>query len=259
MQIQLDIKNLSKQFGGVDALKNVDIYVGYGEILSIIGPNGAGKTTFFNLVTGFYPPDNGDILLEGKNLSGLPPHKFTKAGIARTFQNIRLFPWMTVRDNLIVACQMKCSGGLLGACFRTSLVKREEEKTLQKVDRILSFFELKGKENLQAKNLAYGEQRRLEIARALALEPRLLLLDEPTAGMNASESEECVETIFSINEELEITIILIEHDMNVVMDISDRIVVLDYGLKIAEGIPEEIQKNENVIKAYLGDDYFGKS
>ena len=259
MQAQLQIQNLSKQFGGIDAINDVDLDVESGEILSIIGPNGAGKTTFFNLVTGFYPPDKGDITLEGNNLCGLPPHRIARAGIARTFQNIRLFPWMTVRNNVIVACQMKCSGGLLSACFKTPLVRREEDKTLKQVEKILSFFDLQRKGHLQAKNLSYGEQRKLEIARALALEPRILLLDEPTAGMNSSESEGCVETIFNINEEMGITIMLIEHNMNVVMDISDRIVVLDYGVKIAEGIPEEIQDNERVIKAYLGDDYFGQA
>jgi branched-chain amino acid transport system ATP-binding protein len=254
---QLQIKNLSKNFGGIVAVKDINVDVELGEIVSIIGPNGAGKTTFFNLITGFYPPDRGDIMLEDTNLSGLSPHRITKAGIARTFQNIRRFPWMSVRDNVIVARQMRCSAGLLSACFKTPLIKREEKVTLEKVEKVLSFFELQNKWNYQAKNLSYGEQRRLEIARALALEPKILLLDEPTAGMNPSESEECVDTIFNINEEMNITIILIEHNMNVVMGISDRIIVLDYGLRIAEGTPEEIQHDENVIKAYLGEDYFG--
>jgi branched-chain amino acid transport system ATP-binding protein len=259
LEPQLQIRNLSKRFGGIIAVKDINVLIEKGEILSIIGPNGAGKTTFFNLVTGFYPPDQGDILLEGTNLSGISPHRIAKAGIARTFQNIRLFPWMTVLDNLIVACQMRCSGGLLSACFKTPIVKREEKATLRKAEKIISYFELQNKWNYQAKNLPYGEQRKLEIARALALDPKILLLDEPTAGMNLSESEECVETIFKINEEMNITIILIEHNMNVVMGISDRVIVLDHGVKISEGYPEEIQNDENVIKAYLGEDYFGNA
>jgi branched-chain amino acid transport system ATP-binding protein len=259
LQVQLQIKNLSKHFGGIKAVHDVSIDVKTKEIISIIGPNGAGKTTLFNLVTGFYTPNHGQILLEGVELNRLPSHRITKTGIARTFQNIRLFPWMTVRDNVIVARQIKCSGGLLRVLFKTPIIRKEEKATLEKVEQILSYFKLNHKWNYQAKNLSYGEQRRLEIARALATEPKILLLDEPTAGMNPLESEECVESIFNINEELGITITLIEHNMNVVMGISERIIVLDHGVKIAEGTPEEIQGNEDVIRAYLGEDFFGNT
>ena len=255
MEPQLQIQDLTKQFDGIIAVKDVGMEVQKKAIVSIIGPNGAGKTTLFNLVTGFYIPDHGNILLDGLALQGLSPHKITRAGIARTFQNIRLFPWMTVRDNIIVARQVKCSGGFLGACFQTPLVRREEKATLEKVQEIMTYFQLQDKWNYQAKNLPYGEQRKLEIARALATEPKILLLDEPTAGMNPSESKECVELIFRVNETLGITIILIEHNMNVVMGISEKIFVLDHGMKIAEGSPEEIQSNRDVIRAYLGEDY----
>ena len=255
MEPQLQIQDLTKQFDGIIAVKDVGMEVPKKAIVSIIGPNGAGKTTLFNLVTGFYIPDHGNILLDGLALQGLSPHRIARAGIARTFQNIRLFPWMTVRDNIIVARQVKCSGGILGACFRTPLVRREEKATLEKVQEIMTYFQLQDKWNYQAKNLPYGEQRKLEIARALATEPKILLLDEPTAGMNPSESKECVELIFRVNETLGITIILIEHNMNVVMGISEKIFVLDHGMKIAEGSPEEIQSNRDVIRAYLGDDY----
>jgi len=255
MSEQLQIRNLTKQFGGIDALKDISLEVETKTIVSIIGPNGAGKTTLFNLVTGFYTPDHGSILLDGREIRGLAPHEVARAGITRTFQNIRLFPWMTVQDNIIVARQLKCSGGLLKVCIRTPLIKREEKETLEKVGEIMAFFQLREKRNYQAKNLPYGEQRKLEMARALAAEPKILLLDEPTAGMNPAESKECVEIIYQINETLNITIMLIEHNMNVVMGISDKIFVLDHGMKIAEGHPEEIQNNQDVIKAYLGENY----
>jgi branched-chain amino acid transport system ATP-binding protein len=257
MQPILHIEKLSKQFGGIVAIKDVTLEVEKGLIVSIIGPNGAGKTTFFNLITGFYIPDSGHILFEDKRVEGLPPHRLAKAGIARTFQNIRLFPWMTVQDNLIVARRAKCKSGLFDALIQSPRNKKEEKESKAEVEQILAYFQLDNKRHYQAKNLSYGEQRRLEIARALALEPKILLLDEPTAGMNPAESENCVDSIFNLNEETGITVILIEHNMNVVMGISDRIMVLDHGEKIAEGIPEEIQRDENVIRAYLGEDYFG--
>jgi branched-chain amino acid transport system ATP-binding protein len=255
MALFLDIKKLTKRFGGLVAVADVDIKIREGEIISVIGPNGAGKTTVFNMVTGFYRPDHGSIRFNGQELSGLQTHEITRAGIARTFQNIRSFPGMTVMENLIVARQCRAKGGLAGAILRTSFIKQEEMADQKKLLGLLEFFSLHGSQNLKASALAYGEQRRLEIARALATDPRLLLLDEPTAGMNPRESESIMELISRLRK-LAITIILIEHNMNVVMEISERIVVLDHGVKIAEGTPKEIQTNEAVIKAYLGDAVF---
>jgi len=255
MAFFLDIKKLTKRFGGLVAVADVDIKIREGEIISVIGPNGAGKTTVFNMVTGFYRPDHGSIHFDGQELSGLRPHEITRAGIARTFQNIRLFPGMTVMENLIVARQCRAKGGLAGATLRTSFVKQEEMADQKKLLGLLEFFNLHGSQNLKASALAYGEQRRLEIARALATDPKLLLLDEPTAGMNPRESENIMELISRLRK-LAITILLIEHNMNVVMEISERVAVLDHGIKIAEGTPKEIQTSEAVIKAYLGDAVF---
>ena len=255
MNYQLEIQNLTKRFDGLIAVNDLSLSIQRQTIAGVIGPNGAGKTTVFNLITGFSSAESGSIRLEGSNLSGFSPHKIARAGIARTFQNIRLFPWMTVLENVIVACQIKCHGSFFQACMRTPFIRHEEKITREKAKRLLRQFGLQEKLNYQAKNLSYGEQRKLEIARALATEPKILLLDEPTAGMNPAESNDCVELIFNLNETLGITILLIEHNMNVVMGISDKIFVLDHGLKIAEGSPDEIQNNSEVIKAYLGEHY----
>jgi len=252
MGFLLDIKKLTKSFGGLAAVTDFDYRVKKDSIFSIIGPNGAGKTTVFNMITGFYKPDGGTILFEGQELSSLQPYEVTRIGIARTFQNIRLFTEMTVLENLIVSRQCRARATLFGAMVKTPFVKQEEITHKKKLLDLLEFFNLGDKQNYKASALAYGEQRRLEIARALACEPKFLLLDEPTAGMNPRESENIMELISQVIK-MGVTILLIEHNMNVVMEISERIAVLDHGVKIAEGTPKEIQTNDAVIKAYLGE------
>ncbi len=248
----LEVHNVVKRFGGLVAVNNVSLDLKKGEIYSVIGPNGAGKTTLFNCITCFYKADEGEILLEGEPIHFLTPDRVAQKGIARTYQNIRLFSNMTVLENIMVGRHIHTHYGYVDALFRSRRKKREEEKTLQKSLELLEFVGLKGKGDLFAKNLPYGEQRRLEIARALALEPKVLLLDEPTAGMNPRETEETMEFIEHLRSELGLTILLIEHDMKVVMGISDRITVMDFGKVIAEGVPEEIRSNPRVIEAYLG-------
>jgi branched-chain amino acid transport system ATP-binding protein len=252
----LKIDQLTKSFGGLQAVTRLTTEIGRGEIVSLIGPNGAGKTTVFNMVTGFYRPDHGRILFDQQEIGGLKPHRITQCGIARTFQNIRLFGDMTVLENLIVSKQCRSKSKIAGGMLRTPFAKREESRNKEILFELLSFFKLQASHAMKASALAYGEQRRLEIARALATDPTLLLLDEPTAGMNPRESEQIMELISKIVHKIHVTILLIEHNMNVVMGISDRIVVLDHGVKIAEGTPGEIQNNEAVIKAYLGDVVF---
>ncbi|MFC0190286.1 ABC transporter ATP-binding protein [Fictibacillus aquaticus] len=248
----LAVSNLTKKFGGLTAVNGVDITVQKESITAVIGPNGAGKTTFFNLVTGVYQPDNGNVQLGSTSLVGLKPHEISRHGIARTFQNIRLFSNITVLENVMVGLHNHLKGGIFGTLLQTPSVRREEKRAKEEAYEWLEYVGLGSLLNEEAKNLPYGAQRRLEIARALATKPKLLLLDEPAAGMNPRETRELTEFIHRMREELNLTIVLIEHDMKLVMEISEQIFVLDHGVKIAEGKPEEIRNNVNVIEAYLG-------
>ena len=250
----LKVDNVSMIFGGLRAVSNLSMYINKGELIGLIGPNGAGKTTAFNMITGVYTPSEGDVYFNGAKSSGKKSYQVTQLGMARTFQNIRLFSELSVIDNVKIAYNMHVTYNLVDAIIRDKKYLNEEDFITQKAMDLLKIFHLEGEANEVAKNLPYGKQRRLEIARALATEPKLLLLDEPAAGMNPQETHELMEMIRWIRDKFDLSILLIEHDMGLVMGVCERIYVLEYGMKIAEGTPEEIKHNSRVIEAYLGEE-----
>lgn len=249
----LEAKKLGINFGGLKAVDNFNLELYEKEIVGLIGPNGAGKTTTFNILTGVYAPTTGEIRVEGESVVGLKPHQIVNKGIARTFQNIRLFGDLTVIDNVKIAFQKQMTYSIIGGILRLPIYWEEERQAERKARELLAIFEMEDLAEITAKNLPYGKQRKLEIARALATNPKVLMLDEPAAGMNPNETADLMKTIHSIRDEFGTAILLIEHDMNLVMGICERLIVLNYGVILAKGTPEEIKNNSEVIKAYLGE------